>query len=67
MLAQATKKAGGPANHAKMRDAFKEIKGYAGATGLTYSVSPNGETVHELILITYENMKHKVVMKVAGE
>ena len=67
MLAQATKKAGGPANHAKIRDAFKEIKGYAGATGLTYSVSPNGETVHELILITYENMKHKVVMKVAGE
>jgi branched-chain amino acid transport system substrate-binding protein len=67
MLAQATKKAGGSANHAKMRDAFKEIKGYAGATGLTYSVSPNGETVHELILITYENMKQKVVMKVAGE
>jgi branched-chain amino acid transport system substrate-binding protein len=67
MLAQATKKAGGPANHAKMRDAFKEIKGYNGATGLTYNVAPNGETVHELILITYENMKHKVVMKVSGE
>ena len=67
MLAQATKKAGGPANHAKMRDAFKEIKGYSGATGLTYNVSPNGESVHELILITYENMKHKVIMKVSGE
>jgi branched-chain amino acid transport system substrate-binding protein len=67
MLAQATKKAGGPANHAKMRDAFKEIKGYGGATGLTYSVAPNGESVHELILITYENMKHKVITKVSGE
>jgi hypothetical protein len=50
-----------------MRDAFKEIKGYSGATGLTYNVSPNGESVHELILITYENMKHKVIMKVSGE
>jgi branched-chain amino acid transport system substrate-binding protein len=66
MLAQATKKAGGPANHAKMRDAFKEIKGYSGATGLTYNVAPNGESVHELILITYENMKHKVVATVSG-
>ena len=67
MLADATKKAGGPANHAKMRDAFKTIKGYNGATGLTYNLAPNGESVHELILIQYENLKHKVVMKVSGQ
>lgn len=68
MLAQATKKAGGPENHAKMRDAFKEIKGYNGATGLTYDVdSKTGESVNELILIQYENMKHKVITKVSGK
>ena len=67
MLAQATKEAGGPANHAKMRDAFRAIKGYTGGTGLTYSVSSNGETIHELILITYEKLKQKVVMKVSGD
>jgi branched-chain amino acid transport system substrate-binding protein len=66
MLAQATKKAGTPDQHEKMRDAFKEIKGYNGATGLTYDVDKNGESVHELLLITYENMKHKVVAKVSG-
>jgi len=67
MLAQGTKKAGGPENHARMRDAFKEIKGYSGATGLTYDVDKNGESVNELILIEYENMKHKVIMKVSGK
>lgn len=66
MLAQATKKAGTPDQHEKMRDAFKEIKGYNGATGLTYDVDKDGESVHELLLITYENMKHKVVAKVSG-
>jgi branched-chain amino acid transport system substrate-binding protein len=66
MLAQATQKAGSPDQHAKMRDAFKEIKGYNGVTGLTYDVDKVGESVHELLLITYENMKHKVVAKVSG-
>ena len=52
----------------KMRDAFKEIKGYNGATGLTYDVdSKTGESVNELILIQYENMKHKVITKVSGK
>jgi branched-chain amino acid transport system substrate-binding protein len=67
MLAQAAKAAGGPANHAKLRDAFRAIKGYPGATGLTYTVSPTGETIHELILITYANLQQKVVMKVSGQ
>ncbi len=67
MLAQATKKAGAPEQHAKMRDAFKEIKGYNGVTGLTYDVDKNGESVHELLLIQYENLKHKVVAKVSGQ
>lgn len=66
MLAQATKKAGSPDQREKMRDAFKEIKGYNGVTGLTYDVDKVGESVHELLLITYENMKHKVVAKVSG-
>ena len=66
MLAQATKKAGSPDQHEKMRDAFKEIKGYNGVTGLTYDVDKSGESVHELLLITYENLKHKVVAKVSG-
>jgi branched-chain amino acid transport system substrate-binding protein len=66
MLANATKKAGTPDQHEKMRDAFKEIKGYNGVTGLTYDVDKTGETVHELLLIQYENLKHKVVMKVSG-
>ncbi len=67
MLAMATQKAGSPDQHAKMRDAFKEIKGYNGVTGLTYDVDKVGESVHELLLITYENMKHKVVAKVSGK
>ena len=67
MLAMATQKAGSPDQHAKMRDAFKEIKGYNGVTGLTYDVDKTGESVHELLLITYENMKHKVVAKVSGK
>jgi branched-chain amino acid transport system substrate-binding protein len=67
MLAEAAKKAGSPDQHAKMRDAFKEIKGYNGVTGLTYDVDKTGETVHELLLITYENLKHKVVAKVSGQ
>jgi branched-chain amino acid transport system substrate-binding protein len=67
MLAQAAKRAGGPENHGKLRDAYRAIKGYRGATGLTYTVAPNGETVHELLLIQYENLQHRVVMKVAGD
>ena len=67
MLAQAAKQAGGPENHVKLRDAFKTIKGYRGATGLAYTLGPNGESVHELILIQYENLRHKVIMKVAGD
>jgi branched-chain amino acid transport system substrate-binding protein len=66
MLAQATKKAGEPKQHAKMRDAFKEIKGYNGVTGLTYDADKVGETVHELLLLQYENLKHKVITKVSG-
>lgn len=65
MLAKALKAAGSPDNHAKLRDAFKAIKGHDGATGLTYNVDRDGECVNELILIRYENLKHKVVTKVS--
>lgn len=65
MLAKALKTAGTPDNRAKLRDGFKAIKGYDGATGLTYNVSPDGESVNELLLIQYENLKHKVVAKVS--
>jgi branched-chain amino acid transport system substrate-binding protein len=67
MLVAAAKQAGGPADHGKLRDAFRALKDYRGATGLSYTLAPNGESVHELILIQYENMKHKVITRVAGQ
>jgi len=65
MLAQAIKKAGST-DHKKVRDAFMQIKGYEGATGLAYDVTPDGETVHELLLVMIENGRHKVIQKVRG-
>ncbi|NLA07383.1 MAG: ABC transporter substrate-binding protein [Firmicutes bacterium] len=65
MLAEAVKNAGST-DHKKVRDAFMQIKGFDGATGLTYDVTPDGETVHELLLVMIENGRHKVIQKVRG-
>ena len=50
----------------KVRDAFMQIKGMKGATGLAKDVTPDGETVHELLLVMIENGRHKVIQKVRG-
>lgn len=64
MLAEALKEAGSDDKEA-LKDAFHDIKDFPGATGLSYSVAPNGETVEELLLIKIEEgFKHTVVSKV---
>ena len=65
MLAEAVKKAGST-DHKKVRDAFMTIKGFPGATGLSYDVTPDGETVHELLLVMIKDGKHQVIQKVRG-
>lgn len=65
MLAEAIRIAGST-DHAKVRDAFMTIKGFKGATGLTYDVAPNGETVQELLLVKINNGKHEVIQRVRG-
>ncbi len=65
MLAEAVRKAGST-DHKKVRDAFMTIKGFQGATGLTYDVTPDGETVHELLLVMIKDGKHQVIQKVRG-
>lgn len=65
MIAEAVRIAGST-DHKKVRDAFYTIKGFKGATGLTYDVAPNGETVHELLLVMIKDGKHVVIQKVRG-
>lgn len=65
MMAEAVKKAGG-IDHKKVRDAFFSIKNYNGASGLTYTVLPNGETINELLLVMIKDGKHVVIQKVSG-
>ncbi len=67
LLKQCIEKIGDPDQREKIRDAFKAIQGYNGATGLTYNAKPNGEMVNELLLIKYENMKQVVIAKVQGD
>jgi len=50
MAAKALEQAGST-DPVKFRDAYRSIKGFAGATGLTYTVESNGDTVTELLLI----------------
>ena len=65
MLAEAVRKSCST-DHKKVRDAFMTIKGFQGATGLTYDVTPDGETVHELLLVMIKDGKHQVIQKVRG-
>jgi len=65
MLAEAVKKAGST-DHKKVRDAFMTIKGFPGATGLSYDVTSDGETVHELLLVMIKDGRHQVIQKVRG-
>lgn len=65
MMAEAVKRAGG-IDHKKVRDAFFTIKDFNGATGLTYTVLPNGETISELLLVMIKDGKHVVIQKVRG-
>ncbi|MDP2858094.1 MAG: ABC transporter substrate-binding protein, partial [Bacillota bacterium] len=63
MIAEALKKAN-TNDHEKFRDAFRAIKGFGGASGLSYSVAPNGETVSELLLVQIKDGKHTVVGRI---
>jgi branched-chain amino acid transport system substrate-binding protein len=65
MLAEAIKIAGSTDREA-VRDALHEIQGYKGATGLTYNVQPNGETINELLLIEIQDGKHIVIDTIEG-
>jgi len=42
------------------------IKGFPGATGLSYDVTSDGETVHELLLVMIKDGRHQVIQKVRG-
>ncbi len=65
MAAEALKKAGS-ADSTKFRDAFRAIKDFPGATGLTYTVQPTGDTVRELLLIKIlDGFKMEVVDRVS--
>jgi ABC-type branched-subunit amino acid transport system substrate-binding protein len=59
--------AGSTTDREKIRDAYRNIKDSRGASGLTYYGSPDGEVIHELLMITYENGKHKVIAAVKGD
>jgi branched-chain amino acid transport system substrate-binding protein len=63
MVAEALKKAN-TNDHEKFRDAFRALKNFAGSSGLSYSVAPNGETVSELLLVQMKDGKHTVVSRV---
>lgn len=64
MIAEALKKAG-TNDHEKFRDAFRAIKDFPGATGLTYTIRPTGDAVGELLLVQIDkDRKTKVVGKV---
>lgn len=68
MIRQAMLNAGTTSDRVKIRDAFKSIKDYNGATGLDYRGAPNGEMVHELLLFTYDqNLKPQVLASVRGD
>ncbi|MCL1999872.1 MAG: ABC transporter substrate-binding protein [Planctomycetes bacterium] len=71
MLKQAIDKIGDLSQREKIRDAFKEISDFKGATGLTYNGKPNGEMVNELLFIQYSmeagNLKHNVIATVTGD
>ena len=67
-IRQAMLDAGTTTDQDKIRAAYRNIKGYHGVSGLEYNMSANGEIIHELIMITYENGKQKVVAVVkSGE
>jgi len=63
MIAEALKVAQSN-DHTKFKDAYRQIKDLPGATGLAYTVQPNGETVSELLLVQLQDGKHNVVTKV---
>lgn len=68
LIKQAMLNANSTTDREKIRDEFKKIQDFPGGTGLKYNGSPNGEMVHELLLITYdENVKQKVLATVKGE
>jgi branched-chain amino acid transport system substrate-binding protein len=65
MAAEALKAAGTHEGVA-FKNAYRAIKDYAGATGLTYTVQENGDTVRELLLIKLlEGGKAEVVGRVS--
>lgn len=67
MIKQAMINANSTTEREKIRDEFKKIKDFPGSTGLIYYGNPNGEMVHELLLITYDdNMKQVVLDTVKG-
>lgn len=65
LLAEAIKIANST-DHTKVRDALYTIQNFPGATGLTYSVQPNGETINELLLVEIQDGKHIVIDRIKG-
>jgi branched-chain amino acid transport system substrate-binding protein len=65
MLAEAIKIAGTTDREA-VRDALHQVQGYEGATGLTYYVQPNGETINMLLLIEIQDGRHNVIDTIEG-
>ncbi|HHY46912.1 MAG TPA: ABC transporter substrate-binding protein [Firmicutes bacterium] len=46
-----------------VRDALRKIRGYKGSIGLTYNVTPDGQTLHELFVIQIKNNKPVIIGK----
>ncbi|MCC8190276.1 MAG: ABC transporter substrate-binding protein [Planctomycetes bacterium] len=66
-IAQAMKDAGTTTDREKIRDAYRQIKEYPGATGLTYNGSPDGNMIHELLMVVYrKDGVQEVVATVKG-
>lgn len=65
LLAEAVKIAG-TNNREAIRQAFNQIQDYKGATGLTYTLTPDGQALHEMFMVRIDNAVPVIVEKIRG-
>lgn len=66
-IADAMVRAGSTTDREKIRDAYRAMKDFPGATGLNYTGSSNGNIIHELLMVIYRKEgKMEVVATVKG-
>ncbi|MGI6038145.1 MAG: ABC transporter substrate-binding protein [Limnochordia bacterium] len=65
LLAEAVKIAG-TNDRAAIREAFNQIEGFKGASGLSYTITPDGQALHEMFVVEIQDGKPIVLERVQG-